>query len=526
MVDDDRQICEGIEQGINWSEIGIGEVKSAFNGIEALEIFKRDFPEIVLTDIRMPGMDGLELFKKIKEIRPSTKVIIISGHSDFDYLKTAIQYGAVDYELKPIRVKNLIALISKVKEDILKEKSTEDNFARYQKTYISTFMDNLLSGKITDRNIILEELEQYFGFDARGCLLLILFEADTLQDAAEDKTADYFDRLKEYFGEKPVGSSGVMLWKPNGRQALLIIRTVDSMLFQQYLNSELKRISGQINRDFEAENRATLSLGISGIGKVSGVARLYRQASEALEHKFYTGRRSVNFYQNLTISAVPYSMASAAMGKLSRAIGDFDLNLAVELIEDEFTKIKTGQSDSKKSITGFGLELMKFLNSTLKSKGFEIIDQYDEKLKAYDNLSRKETLEDLKAVVLDYYSSVFVELKDEKEVSNNRGILKAVEYIKRNYDKDLTVEVVAQFIGKSPNYFSHVFKKEMKMSFTEYLNRMRIRKARELILSTDKLVYEICMEVGYQDYAYFAQLFKKFENCTPTEIKNNTQQKS
>ena len=169
---------------------------------------------------------------------------------------------------------------------------------------------------------------------------------------------------------------------------------------------------------------------------------------------------------------------------------------------------------------------MKFLNSTLKSKGFEIIDQYDEKLKAYDNLSRKETLEDLKAVVLDYYSSVFVELKDEKEVSNNRGILKAVEYIKRNYDKDLTVEVVAQFIGKSPNYFSHVFKKEMKMSFTEYLNRMRIRKARELILSTDKLVYEICMEVGYQDYAYFAQLFKKFENCTPTEIKNNTQQKS
>lgn len=521
VVDDDSQIREGIVEGINWSEIGICEVKSAFNGIEALEIFKTDFPEIVLTDIRMPGMDGLELFKKIKEIKPSTKVIIISGYSDFDYLKTAIQYGAVDYELKPIRVKNLIALINKVKEDILKEKTTEENFTRYQKTYITSFMENLLSGKISDRNIILEELEQYFGFDARGILLLILFEMDSSQNGVREKRTDYFDDLKRYFNEKPMGASGLLFWKIDDRKALLIVRTVDSMLYQQYLKSELKKISGQINRDFETERGITLSLGGSNAGTASGFTDLYRQASEALEHKFYTGKKSVNFYQQLNISTEPYKMAAALMGKLSRAISDFDLNMALELMENEFDRIKICQTQSRKSVSDFSLELMKFLNSTLKSKGYESLDQYDEKLKDCAGLADQETVEDFMTMVSGYYRDVLTDLNDEKKVFQNKNILKAVEYIKKNYQKELTVEVMAQFIGKSPNYFSHVFKKEMQMPFTEFLNRTRIRKAKELILSTDKLVYEVCREVGYQDYAYFAQLFKKFENCTPTEIKNS-----
>ena len=129
-------------------------------------------------------------------------------------------------------------------------------------------------------------------------------------------------------------------------------------------------------------------------------------------------------------------------------------------------------------------------------------------------------IEALRRLVLDYYSLVFQGLQDEKKVFNNKCMLKALEMIKRTYREDLTVEKVAAHIGKSPNYFSHVFKKEMQMSFTEYLNRLRIRKARELIACTDKRIQEVCQEVGYQDYAYFAKLFKKYERCTPTEAKS------
>jgi two-component system response regulator YesN len=127
ITDDDRQIREGIVEGIDWNSIGINEVRSASNGVEALEIFNAFSPEIVVTDIRMPGVDGLELLKEVKRQKPSSKVIIISGYADFEYAKTAISFGAMDYILKPIRTRSLISLIMQARESVNNEKRMKKN---------------------------------------------------------------------------------------------------------------------------------------------------------------------------------------------------------------------------------------------------------------------------------------------------------------------------------------------------------------------------------------------------------------
>ncbi|MGO4543108.1 response regulator, partial [Paenibacillus sp. 2TAB19] len=116
IVDDDEQIRSGMEQGIDWAALDIEEVVTASNGLEAMIQFTEHMPEIVVTDVRMPGMDGLELLERIKEIKSETRVVILSGYNEFEYLKKAIQLDAVDYEMKPIRVRNFIALIQKIKE--------------------------------------------------------------------------------------------------------------------------------------------------------------------------------------------------------------------------------------------------------------------------------------------------------------------------------------------------------------------------------------------------------------------------
>ena len=362
VVDDDRQICEGVKMGINWSEIGIDEVLTAFNGIEAMEIFKGCLPEIVLTDIRMPGMDGLALFREIKKIRPATKVIIISGYSDFEYLKTAIQYGAVDYELKPIRVKNLIALIQKVKEGIYKERKTEESFARYRSSHIARFMADLLAGGITDRNIILEALEHYFNFDARGFMVLTLWEKDSL---GADKTDD-MPLLKEAFGEKPEGATDVLFWQADDRHVLVMIKTMDSMLYQQYLFNELKALFHRIGGELPKNRHISLSAGVSSAGAIGGIAALYREAVQALELKFYTGKGQIHFYRQEAMPALVYRMPAAFAAELGRTIDSLDMERARRVISKEFNDLWTEKAATPKSVKDFSLELISFLNSTLQ----------------------------------------------------------------------------------------------------------------------------------------------------------------
>ncbi|MGO4376527.1 response regulator, partial [Paenibacillus sp. MCAF20] len=123
---------------------------TASNGLEAMIQFTEHMPEIVVTDVRMPGMDGLELLERIKEIKSETRVVILSGYNEFEYLKKAIQLDAVDYEMKPIRVRNFIALIQKIKEEIIRERVSEQEFIKYKASYMGNFADELLSGGLSD----------------------------------------------------------------------------------------------------------------------------------------------------------------------------------------------------------------------------------------------------------------------------------------------------------------------------------------------------------------------------------------
>lgn len=237
VVDDELNIRTGIRDGIDWTNIGIEEVIIASNGIEGLQIYKRANPEIVITDIKMPGMNGLELASEINKINNKTRIIVLSGYSDFEYARRAIKLKAVDYELKPIKIKRLIELVKNIKDDIFIE-----------------------------------------------------------------------------------------------------------------------------NQSIQQKNEIS--------------------------------------------------------------------------------------------------------NTTNK----------------------------------------------------NLSMMKAKKYIDENYKKDITVEEMAEIIEKTPNYFSHLFKKEFNTSFSEYLNTIRIREAKRLMLESNMLIYEISDEVGFNDYKYFSYVFKKVQGCTPSEF--------
>jgi two-component system response regulator YesN len=136
-----------------------------------------------------------------------------------------------------------------------------------------------------------------------------------------------------------------------------------------------------------------------------------------------------------------------------------------------------------------------------------------------ENISSFETIGEYREFVLGLYKEAFLRYSDSKKSRRSMAVQKAMDYIAKNYNTDLTVEILARRAGKTPNYFSHIFKKELGISFTEYVNKIRIEKAKELILHSNLLIYEIGERVGYRDYVYFTQIFKKNEGYPPTELR-------
>jgi two-component system response regulator YesN len=523
IADDDEQIREGIKEGIDWASLGIDEVISASNGIEALELFLSNLPEIVVTDIRMPGLDGLSFLKRIKEIKPITKVIILSGFSDFEYLKKAIQFGAVDYELKPIKVRNLINLIKKTKEAILSELVSEEKYNKYLESFKENFIVDMLEGKMTDRNILLEGLKQYFGFDAGGVLLFITFEMDYYGIWAKNKKKEKLEEpdcvIKDIVENSGQDLTERLLFKLRDKVFIMMIKTVDSVMYHNNLKIELGRFFIDLNNSLESRFGLTLSAGISNNGNVSEILELYNQAKAALKLKLYTGIKSFNGYNAFVELEKNYVVSQMNEEDLQNQFLKFNFEEVNTLISNEFARLKQEKSYTESSIVSFCNQLMNFLIKITKESSVNLEDYINNKVEVSKENILLETIEDYRDYVLSLYRDVLSKFSEVKAAKHSVTLLKVIEYVRNNFHKDLTIEVVAEYVGKTPNYFSHLFKKEYGVSFSKYVNKIRIDKAKELLLTTNLMIYEIGVKVGYYDQVYFAQVFKKMEGYSPTELR-------
>lgn len=514
IADDDEQIRSGIEQGIDWSVLGIKEVITASNGLEALQRFAELLPEIVVTDVKMPGMDGLELLRQIKKIKPQTRVVILSGYNDFEYLKKAIQLDAVDYEIKPIRARSLIALIRKIKEDILREQVTEQEFDKYLESYKTNFLEELLSGRISDRLIILEGLQQYYGLDVTGALICVSVQIDyESKNKALSKLAA--DSVYSLFVSSDLTAQGICLRSKDGKLVLLLKTESISFLFSQHYVNELKNRLREWNREMNSVCQTTFSAGISSLGNASEFAKLYSEANKALSLRLYEGNRSIQVYDSsMVLNDRPIAgLLENEEFKMQLFRGDFDS--LVKMIDIEFDTLKTDRKYSRKSVSAYCRNLLQMFMITVRTVPVEMMEYIQNELEMIEASSDGLLLDEFKEIVLNVFEKAGSRIS--KDVSP--VMTRAYEFIRKKYTGELTVEMLSEHVGKSPNYFSHLFKRESGISFKEYVNRLRIAKAKELITGTNDLIYEISEKVGFSDYTYFTQVFKKMEGYPPAVLR-------
>ncbi len=526
IADDERKVCQLIEKLIDWQALDMQVTATAENGIEALERIKEHHPDIVITDIRMPGYDGLDLIRLGQEINPRMEFIIISGYRHFEYAQTAIRYGVNAYILKPIKKDELTGTLKKLGSKFQKETlqlSYEEQIRQTLKTDEETlrqaFLSDLVCRRSKDRlQLSLEQICREFHFSFfPGCFCMVILKMDGhVLDNAEnlrfmsDKVRSITERLLDSYVREyeltAFDSSFYLLLNFEEEQRANIRRQMKTLLDEM-------RIQGDILKDFSVTMAlGTICQGMSGLDTSLKNARLWiEERLVAGSGKLFEGE----FVRYHSFSDSP--LFSEFNQKMTKALE----SLEVFPVREAMLELKNNMI-SRSGITGHEIlqmtkEICNLYLFSMKNFQIRIEDDFLERfLAGSDNCGSAEELFDylIREITISYEKAAHLKRLDE-----NRPIRLVRQYVAEHYREPLTLEQVSAVAELSPAYLSTVFKKDTGMTFLEYLSKIRMEAAKRLLKETNRTVADICGLVGYNDVRYFTKTFTKYSGLKPNEYR-------
>lgn len=527
LVEDEIVMREGIKNNVNWTEEGFEFVGDASDGELAYPMIQKKKPDILITDIKMPFMDGLELSRLVKKELPDTKIILLSGYDEFDYAKEAIEIGITDYLVKPITSVQLVEAVKKVEEKIqddrekkaslqLSDKSVEEGkVAARQKLF-----RRMVSGKVPFSILMQEskEIEVELMADCYNLLLLQLFLEEE-SDAAFSCVQNLIEQLKK--------EQQVNVFEQGREEIAILLKGTE----QSGIDTVTKSIKMKIVELLKNESKVTFFGAIGNpVERLSDLKKCYEEANLEFSHR-YTEERN------------QFVLAGKQEEKVGNGAEELDLkNLNVSQMDrrkfEQF--LSTGTKDEVSDYIESHFATVGNQNiQSLLFRQYVVMDFYVitagflEQI-GYQSKELVERCGDAKEMTSvlanaeqtkDYLKKLFmaaIELRESATANKYEGIIKkAKHYIEENYDKDeISLNMVAAEVNLSPSHFSTIFGQEMGETFVEYLTRIRMEKAKQLLRSTNMRTTDIAFEVGYRDAHYFSNLFKKTQGCTPREYRN------
>ena len=524
LVEDECVVREGLRECIEWTRYGFAFCGDAPDGELALPQIRKLRPDILITDIKMPFMDGLALSKLVCAELPETKIILISGHNDFEFAQEAIEIGVEQYLLKPVTKASLLKTLEDVSRKIDDEREQraylrqfQQEGQEYEQFARRKFFEQVTSGSLRVSEIYEQAKKLQIDIDAEGYNVILL----TLQSSgAAEYSQTLADRLEELmayllrYGE-------YLLFRCNLMTYCIIVKGSAAGL-DEAVTRCLENIQRRCGLDASLVWYAALSEPVTRLSELPGC---YARAHTILSYRHLLPEQHVltadvlqkpqrgalpaldeidaskadpaiirNFLQAGMREEIP-DFVSEYLASFGKAL-DSMLFRQYVLLELRFSAIRTAKS--------FGYSQEEFLRPLEPSQTFQAdVD--------------RETLQKNCAALL----RRAIDLREEESGNQYKSMLKrALRYIDENYtDENLSLNAVAKAANISPNYFSGVFSQEMGQTFVEYLTAKRMTRARELLRYSGKRSSEVAYEVGYRDPRYFSFLFKKTQGCTPSSYR-------
>lgn len=532
------QIRRGIEIGIPWKDYGITGVFTAEDSPGAIRILEREKIQILITDIRMPGMTGLELAEFAKKINSEIHVVILSGYSEFEYAKKAINIGVAEYLLKPIKISELTALIQSIMGKI-EVRVQEDE--KQRKVKIEQSLEAYFDVDYPGNGDYERLLEEYTGHKADHKILCMVFDFDSRNASPfiRDKSTTNCDaHLSEsnfqtrskadsacvnYVREELLSKSGpkednyLLCW---GKKLVWftfmdICRSRDQVIMQ--MGKILRRINSELHKAGGTGN-VGISAGVSGITSLGKLRLGAMEGAALLDHRLYLGGCVLIDRVDVSIKNEPmFSMNQTAHLRL--CIAGFRYGEAEKDIKKQFDDMKDLKIASYDIVKGTCMNLVQLLFQTLKSSGMDVESVLEKNKRSILGIPDLLTLDQYQEWVLSFYYLILTGVSGNQGEHHNRMVITALSYISMHYSEEITVDSISTYVNKSKNYFSYLFKKEMGISFTEYLNKYRVEEAKKRMETTADLNAEIARKVGFRDEKYFSAVFRKLEGCSATEYR-------
>ncbi|REJ15571.1 MAG: DNA-binding response regulator [Paenibacillaceae bacterium] len=508
LVDDEVFARTGLRGLIPWNSLGFEIVAEAENGEEALQMIRDEQPDLVVTDIRMPVLDGLELIRTVKEQEiGNPKFIIISGYNDFKYAQQAVRFGVEDFILKPIDEAELEDTLKRVAESLKRDQLLE---AGHPALHLS-LLESLLTGRL-DKPYI-PGAAAALGLPAGRELCYIIAEVNDVGAEADTESADAGHWKAELIRAAAALTGGrePLLHEHGEWTAGLLLPLGESLQSWEAAAEKLRqavRLRGGVLRLY--------------VGKPAGtpeqIHRSYRSAKQTMDYKYaLDGQAVLSGKDTEGLALVRTELPSDLFDRLLHAMEERDANAAEAVLDEIFDTFRSSRF-APDAVAASIARLIRAVNRTVQAMdgdeqalaGCTALAGWQEKPRTLQGLKR------LAAAFVEEASDYMAELRKEKAKGS---IHKIKQHIERHFRENISLKVIAQQYYMNPVYLGQLFKKTYGVYFNDFLLDLRIQEAKRLLRQTDMRIYEIAAEVGFSNPEYFAAQFEKVVSMTPKEYR-------
>ncbi len=520
LVDDEEDVIRTIMDRMDWAGMGLSLPRYAHNGLEALEMAEEEAPDIVMTDIKMPYMDGLELSRKLKEQYPNIRVIIFSGFDEFEYAREAIRLEAEEYILKPIIASELKKIFLRIREQLDRENDERQNVKKLREYYTQSlpllreeFYAALIEQKIPEQRLA-RDMENY-QIDLTGpyfCMALLHTSGTAMPEGFNPLLLSVSIRKLAEERLNPVWRCRFFSYLGN-----------TAAVAQLESEADVTKFTDDIDRFCRLARSVYHAVVTAGIGQVC------RKVSELPNS--YQGARSAVSYRVIYGSGQAINIAEVApQERDSVGFEDDELRTIFKMIrtdepgplEKKVAEYIAKSAAAQVTVQGYHFFVMELVGELYRFArnndldGEKIFRTDDDIYQRIQQLDPEEVTKWMTDVCLRMQTMV----RDKRTDTTRSFVSRAIEYIYANYaNEDVSVDSICSYLGVSAAYFSTVFKRETGKTFVNFLTDYRMERAVELLIGKNEKTYVIAREVGYSDPNYFSYVFKKQFGMSPSKYK-------
>lgn len=518
IIDDEEYVIDGLKRHVNWDRLNVKIIGTASDGMMGYDLITEVHPDVVITDIYMPEMNGMQMIKKINENKLFPKFIVFTGYDEFELARKSILYKVSEYILKPSLPKDIEESIEKVLNECRAEREQKhemealrERFEKEKKNLIPRFINNILNGRLKRYEEFTQENSFFeLSLDAPWWCVLSLNLNGTYETFGELTVEEQVFKLYQIF-------SFAVSVLPSGTVGNGFENNICSFIIPLENNDE------ESSRSIYEGAKQIISYceevhGISGVIGIGSVVELFDEIPQAYQESKNCVKDScqedpiihITEFQKLNPSCANFPFPEK--NRIIDALFTGDSNEARSQIQHLFERIAKIKSARDSYVIPLLFELIGTTSIELFQKGILI-----EPASLLEVVRENRTLAETCAKVLEFFEYLFDQLQNRQTSKNYQIVKKVIEQIQSDYMKNPSLNEIAEKLQLTPNYLSTVFSKSLGMSFSHYCTRFKMEKAKKLLESGTYKVYEVAQLAGYNNTEYFSKIFKDTTGVVPSE---------